>query len=121
MFPAMSFFNDDGTCPPANADPATLLCLDSVLDLRYLPAGMYTAVLTVAGNIPLAVAAGSGTLGDGFAGGGSYDEPPVSMYAFDIVTAPVSEPATLTLFGLAAALLYGKKRVARRQNNRTTA
>ena len=60
VFPAVNFFNDDGTCPPANPDPATLLCLDSILTLRHLPAGAYTAVLTVANNVPQAVATGSG-------------------------------------------------------------
>jgi hypothetical protein len=116
VFPAINFFNDDGTCPPANPDPATLLCLDSILMLRHLPAGAYTAVLTVANNVPQAVALGSGVLGDGFTGGGNYDEPPISAYAFDVVTTTATpEPSTMTLFGLAASSLYIGKRVARRQ------
>jgi len=114
IFPGSAFFNDDGTCPPANADPGTLLCLDSILTLKQLPAGIYTAVLSAAGNIPFAVLFGSGTLGDGFTGGGLYDEPPITNYALEINTiSAIPEPATITLLGLALAFLYAKRRAAR--------
>ena len=106
ILPDASYFNDDGSCPPANADPGTLLCLDSVLSLTSLAAGTYTAVLTVAGNAPVAAAAGSGTLGNGFDGNGIFDQPPVSRYAFDIVATSVPEPETMTLFGLAGAAVW---------------
>jgi hypothetical protein len=106
VLPDGSYFNDDGTCPPANTDPGTLLCLDSVLSLNSVASGTYTIVLTVAGNAPVAVAVGSGTLGDGFDGNGFFDQPPASRYVFDVVTSAVPEPKTMTLFGLASVALW---------------
>jgi hypothetical protein len=108
IFRDAKFFNDDGTCPPANADPGTLLCLDSVLNLDALDAGTYTIVLTVAGNAPVAVNLGSGLLGDGFEGSGLFDEPPVTRYVLDVVTTTVPEPQTIILVGLASVALCFK-------------
>lgn len=106
VFPDMSYFKDDGDCPPANPDPGTLLCLDSVLSLNSLAAGSYTVVLTVAGNAPVAAGLGAGVLGDGFDGNGLYDQPPVSRYVFDVVTTSIPEPKTMTLLGLAGVALW---------------
>ena len=106
VLPDVSYFNDDGTCPPANADPGTLLCLDSVLSLNSVASGIYTIVLTVAGNAPVAASVGSGTIGDGFDGNGFFDQPPITSYVFDVVTTSVPEPKTMTLFGLAGVALW---------------
>jgi hypothetical protein len=62
--------NDDGLCPPGATDGGA--CRDSRLVYLSLPAGQYTLVLSVFGNISFAENLGSGTLGDGFIGLGSY-------------------------------------------------
>lgn len=60
--------NDDGFCPPGNAAP---VCHDPTLTL-ILPAGTYTLALTAFENFSFAENLGSGTLGDGFIGLGTY-------------------------------------------------
>lgn len=114
ILPDVAFFNDDGTCPPANVDPNTLLCLDSILDLRNLSAGFYTIILTVSGNFPMAALAGSGTLGDGFTSGGFYDEPSVARYSLDVIVTPVPEPAAAALVASGIALAWIGVRAGRR-------
>ena len=111
--------NDDGDCPPGDADVA---CRDSTLNLT-LSAGSYVLAVGTFENLSFAENLGSGTLGDGFIGLGSYFNLDTlsdtsSAYAVDIeasgltlvdvhrlsdVTAPAPEPGTAGL--LAAALL----------------
>ena len=66
---------------PCDADPGTLLCLDSVLSLKSVASGTYTIVLTVAGDAPGAVSIGSGTIGDGFEGNGFLTSLPSAMFS----------------------------------------
>ena len=61
--------NDDGTCPPAALDQA---CRDSQFIFASLAGGGYTLALSVFDNFSFAENLGTGTLGDGFIGLGSY-------------------------------------------------
>ena len=77
--------NDDGVCPPGTAAPA---CHDSTL-IAILPAGTYTLALTAFENFSFAENLGSGTLGDGLIGLGTYFDQASAMdrsanYAVDI-------------------------------------
>jgi len=77
--------NDDGVCPPGTASPA---CHDSSLTML-LPAGSYTVVISAFENISFAENQGTGTLGDGFVGFGTYFDQAsgttrTSNYAVDI-------------------------------------
>ncbi|MGH9720611.1 MAG: DVUA0089 family protein [Bryobacteraceae bacterium] len=101
--------NDDGFCPPGTPGPA---CRDSSLDVLNLAAGTYTAALSVFSNFSFAENFGSGTLGDGFIGLGSYynadsDSFRNPAYALDITSdgLPVAIPEPGTLGVLAAATL----------------
>ncbi len=62
--------NDDGVCPPGTI--ADALCGDSTLVTGVLPAGSYTLAISAFLNMSLAENLGSGTLGDGFVGLGSF-------------------------------------------------
>jgi hypothetical protein len=111
--------NDDGLCPPGNG---SIACQDSTLNLANLTAGSYTLALTVFENMSFAENSGSGSLGDGFVGLGSYDDSTSNStrtpnYAIDIKSsALVPEPSTLALTASAEleALLRRWSRVRRR-------
>jgi hypothetical protein len=93
--------NDDGACPPATALPT---CSDSTLSLPSLAAGNYTLAMSVFGNASFAENSGSGTLGDGFIGLGSYGSR-TPAWAVDIGSpALVPEPATSAM--LLAGILF---------------
>ena len=62
-------FDDDGSCPPGNVDAVSGQCLDSTLVEIALAPGTYTLVLMASPNAPVGP-----TLGDGFAGGGSFTD-----------------------------------------------
>lgn len=73
--------NDDGLCPPGTI--ADALCGDSTLVTAVLPAGSYTLAVSAFLNMSLAENLGSGTLGDGFVGLGSFGTRSAA-YAVDI-------------------------------------
>lgn len=84
--------NDDGACPPGTI--ADALCGDSTLVTAVLPAGSYTLAVSAFLNMSLAENLGSGTLGDGFVGLGSYGTR-TSAYAVDISGPTVAAPTLL--------------------------
>jgi hypothetical protein len=96
--------NDDGKCPPG----ATLTghCQDATLTLVALPAGTYTLALSAFANMSFAENYGSGTLGDGFIGLGSFDTR-TANFAVDIAfgTSPISQVPTLGRWHLMALTL----------------
>lgn len=120
--------NDDGSCPPGDD---TVACRDSSLNLN-LPSGSYVLSVSVFNNFSFAENLGSGTLGDGFIGLGSYFNLDIfgetsSAYAVDIVAdgltlldvrrlsdsppTNVPEPGTLSLLAVAvAAVAAGRQR-----------
>ena len=91
-------FNDDGFCPPGRFDATSGQCLDSTLMEIGAAPGTYTLVLMASPNQP----SGS-TLGDGFAGGGSFTDVfgdvRTGNFAVDIVTTPSMLAQTIT-FGV---------------------
>ena len=79
--------NDDGSCPPGDD---TIACRDSGLTLPNLGAGNYILAVTVFDNFSFAENLGTGSLGDGFIGLGTYFNndtfsETTSNYAVDIV------------------------------------
>ncbi len=116
--------NDDGLCPPAATDGGN--CYDSRLIALSIPAGEYTLVLSVSGNMSYAENYGSGTLGDGFFGflpadyGGRN-----SNWALDISTSegsitPISgapEPAGW-LLGIGGILLISTMKILKPNGGR---
>lgn len=90
--PAATFLasNDDGLCPPGTI--ADALCGDSTLVTGVLPAGTYTLAISAFLNMSLAENLGSGTLGDGFVGLGSFGTR-TNAYAVDIGGSTVVVPA----------------------------
>ncbi len=87
--------NDDGACPPGTV--ADGLCGDSTLALPALPAGTYTIAISAFLNMSLAENLGSGTLGDGFVGLGSYGTR-TNAWAVDVGGPTFSPPALLLAF-----------------------
>lgn len=83
--------NDDGSCPPGTV--ADLLCGDSTLTLP-LAAGTYTLAVSAFLNMSFAENLGTGTLGDGFIGLGSFGTR-TNAYAVDITGASVVLPTQL--------------------------
>jgi len=81
--------NDDGSCPPGTV--ADALCGDSTLATGVLPAGTYTLAISAFLNMSLAENLGSGMLGDGFVGLGSYGTRSY-LYAVDIAGATIVTP-----------------------------
>jgi hypothetical protein len=116
--------NDDGDCPPGDAEVA---CRDSTLNLS-LSSGGYTLAVSTFENLSFAENLGSGTLGDGFIGLGSYFNSDTfsdtsSAYAVDIVASgltltdvhrlsDVTEPSTTGLLGATLLALALCKRNA---------
>jgi len=84
--------NDDGLCPPGTI--ADALCGDSTLTTGVLPAGSYTLAISAFLNMSLAENLGSGTLGDGFVGLGSFGTR-TNSYAVDIAGATFVQPTKL--------------------------
>jgi hypothetical protein len=116
--------NDDGGCPPGNADPSTTLCLDSSLSLL-LGVGAYTLAVTLPSNFSFAENDPGlySTLGDGFIGlAGDFSDylgnARTSSWAVDITTGAgggnIPEPGSLTLV-LAALVALGVLENARRR------
>ena len=99
--------NDDGACPPGTVDAA--LCGDSTLTLPALPAGSYTVAISAFLNMSLAENLGSGTLGDGFVGLGSFGTRS-NLYAVDI-SGPTFTPAALVLDHVPNGLTFGAQTV----------
>jgi hypothetical protein len=127
--PAATFLasSDDGLCPPAAFAPA---CRDSQLDFVSIGAGEYTLALSVFDNFSFAENFGSGTLGDGFIGLGSYfnadsnsfrtPQYAVDFTANDLIVTDVTEtipaipePATAVLLGSGMAIAYWKQFLSR--------
>jgi hypothetical protein len=98
--------NDDGACPPGTTGDG--LCGDSTLALP-LAAGTYTIAISAFLNLSLAENLGSGTLGDGFAGLGSFGDRS-SRYAVD-VGAPSLVPPALALTQVPNGLTFGPQTV----------
>ncbi len=124
--------NDDGGCPPANADG--LACADSNLQAP-LVAGYYTLVLSAFNNFSFAENFGSGTLGDGFIGLGSYynsatDTVRTSNFALDLSAATGSisplgvtatpEPGSAGFVAIGAGLVCFARFRYRRSASRNT-
>ncbi len=123
--------DDDGLCPPGDD---TVACGDSTLSLTGLSAGGYTLAVSAFENISFAENLGSGTLGDGFIGLGSYfsfasGDEQTSNYAVDIVadgltlvdvhrlsglTAPAPAPSTMLLLAVALPGVACRKHIGRR-------
>lgn len=99
--------NDDGTCPPGTV--ADALCGDSTLVTAVLPAGSYTLAVSAFLNMSFAENLGSGTLGDGFIGLGSFGTR-TNAYAVDISGDTVAAP-TLLLSHLPNGLTFGPQTV----------
>jgi len=99
--------NDDGACPPGTVDAA--LCGDSALTLPALPAGTYTVAVSAFLNMSLAENLGSGTLGDGFVGLGSFGARS-NQYAIDIA-GPTIAPLVLALAHVPNGLTFGPQTV----------
>ncbi len=95
--------NDDGACPPGTVSAGN--CRDSTLSLVALPAGTYTLALSAFVNMSFAENLGTGTLGDGFIGLGSFGGQ-TNNYAVDISGTNVVVP-TLALSYLPNALTFG--------------
>jgi len=114
-------YNDDGLCPPAATDQGN--CYDSRLAALSLPVGVYTFVLTAAGNMSFAQNYGTGTLGDGFIGlaAPDYYDPGTGMdrtpnFALDLTYSegqidviPTPEPATWLPAGTGLLLLVARR------------
>lgn len=81
--------NDDGTCPPGTVSDGA--CRDPTLSIA-LPAGNYTLALSAFLNLSIAENYGSGTLGDGFAGLGSFGTRS-NAWALDISASSLLVPA----------------------------
>ncbi len=99
--------NDDGNCPPGTI--ADALCADSTLALGALPAGTYTVAIGAFLNMSLAENQGSGTLGDGFVGLGSFGTRS-NLYAVDISGPTYTLPA-LILDHVPNGLTFGAQTV----------
>ena len=99
--------NDDGNCPPGT--PSDALCGDSTLTLGPLPAGTYTVAISAFLNMSLAENLGSGTLGDGFIGLGSFGTRS-HLYAVDLGGPTLVQPA-LVLAHLPNGLTFGPQTV----------
>ncbi len=99
--------NDDGSCPPGTV--ADALCGDSTLITGTLPAGTYTLAISAFLNMSLAENLGSGTLGDGFVGLGSYGTRSY-LYAVDIAGATIVAP-TLALSHNPNGVTFGPQTV----------
>ena len=84
--------NDDGACPPGTI--ADALCGDSTIVTAVLPAGSYTLAVSAFLNMSFAENLGTGTLGDGFIGLGSFGTR-TNAYAVDISGPTVAAPALL--------------------------
>jgi hypothetical protein len=84
--------NDDGSCPPGTV--ADALCGDSTLVTAVLPAGSYTLAVSAFLNMSFTENLGSGTLGDGFIGLGSFGTR-TNAYAVDIGGPTVAMAARL--------------------------
>lgn len=95
--------NDDGSCPPGTI--AAALCGDSTLVTGVLPAGAYTLAISAFLNMSFAENLGSGNLGDGFIGLGSFGTR-TNAYAVDISGATVAAP-TLLLSHVPNGLTFG--------------
>jgi len=87
--------NDDGNCPPGTI--ADALCADSTLALGALPAGTYTVAISAFLNMSLAENLGSGTLGDGFVGLGSFGARS-NLYAVDIAGPTLALPSLVLAY-----------------------
>jgi len=98
--------SDDGACPPGTI--ADALCGDPTLTLP-LVAGTYTLAVSAFLNMSFAENLGSGTLGDGFVGLGSYGTR-TSAYAVDISGSAVVVP-TLLLGYAPNGLTFGAQTV----------
>jgi PEP-CTERM motif len=115
--------NDDGHCPPGMPDAMTGRCADSTLVFPELAPGEYTVALAAFENVPFAYQdpLHFHTLGDGFVGLGtlldSNGQPRTSNFAFDIITASVPEPSTmsLVLVALLLAIFWARKLERARQ------
>ena len=81
--------NDDGACPPGTAVLGN--CFDSTLTIN-LGAGNYTLAVSSFLNMSFAENLGTGTLGDGFIGLGSFGDRS-NAYAVDISGTSVVVPA----------------------------
>ena len=120
--PCLSLFDAGGnflnstyfgtTCPPG-ANTIGGACLDVMLDGGLLAPGTYQIALSAYLNMSFAENLGTGTLADGFTGLGNLASGENLNYAFDVnltpTTAPVPEPATLSLLGGGVAAIWRRK------------
>ena len=99
--------NDDGTCPPGTVSDGA--CRDPALSIA-LPAGNYTLALSAFLNLSIAENYGSGSLGDGFAGLGSFGTRS-NAWAVDI-SAPSLVVPTRWLGVAPGSITFGAQTVA---------
>ncbi len=86
--------SDDGSCPPGTLDAA--LCGDSTISIA-LAAGTYTIAVSAFLNMSIAENLGSGTLGDGFIGLGSFGGR-TGAYAVDVSATTLVVPSRLLAY-----------------------